>query len=459
MAPPPTPPADWLLLPTHQALLAVRRATYEALVPRGRLAADVPGFVKRAVELGAAHALPAGRATTGDPLLHQPPLAVTLDDAALAAALRPSLGGARAVAATVFGPTGQQKFSNEDFALAATLADGAGRPWAFAAVADGVSTDILWSERAARIGAVVALHVARALLAAHGPGRRLGSVDLRAMLVRELPPTFRADRAVLDRAGASSEKAPRQGGRRFVEEYGEGVLYAATLLVSLAGPDGSVIVWAGDGGVSARWRGANGRTEGAVVLDGVAGSDLLHTWVGLGPRAQQFEARDLPAPASAVWLASDGGDNARAARGYADLSAFPMDSAEDATEALEAAAARHVYEDNYSVALAAYEPAQALRLRDLGNGRERFSSATALAAVAPDDLAPEMPVHFRPVPGAPGRFTVEYVTTLGRAKAADLGAQAPMGALVGRVVLRSGGPPGPDGRQPARAEIVLAPGT
>jgi len=91
--------------------------------------------------------------STDDYIVDTVPLAITLREEEVAD-LRQTTD--TIAAATAFGPDGQEKASNEDFALASCGKDAAGRDVAIGIVADGVSTKTFWPARSARIATLVA---------------------------------------------------------------------------------------------------------------------------------------------------------------------------------------------------------------------------------------------------------------------------------------------------------------
>src|SRR5438067_11114881 len=83
-----------------------------------------------------------------DELLKQPPLGISLTQDEAAELIADTVGAAGAIAATDLGPGAQEKASNQDFALAATIKvtrpNDTSENYQFAAVADGVTTRTLW---------------------------------------------------------------------------------------------------------------------------------------------------------------------------------------------------------------------------------------------------------------------------------------------------------------------------
>jgi hypothetical protein len=255
--------------------------------------------------------LPACR--DADELLRQPPLGLRLSRDEAAKLIADTRGAAGAFAATDIGPIGQEKASNQDFALAATIriptARGAARVFQFAAVADGVTTRTLWPERSARLAVFAAWRVARAHAEANR-GFSAAALELfRRALVREITAVLENDMALITAAGPHL----LPGGwtpdayHRFKDR--RELWYNSTLLVALLGDEAGLVASCGDGGVVVR-KSENGEAKSVVLvrsLDDLAVSGV----VSLGADALQFrQARISMTPAThiEIVMSTDGVD-------------------------------------------------------------------------------------------------------------------------------------------------------
>lgn len=178
-----------------------------------------------------------------DTILDQPPLLIDLaqmDIEAFEAAVQ-----AGAAAATHFGPPKQSKSRNEDAALAASFTV-RGRGYAFACVADGVSTKTFWPERAARLAALAAYRHCRGHVEIGGALSLDAAADFRDGLAKAVRRAFLADRQIVsDVASPPDWSADMFQRHRQTERY----WYNTTLVMTLLGPSGGFVFWTGDGGV------------------------------------------------------------------------------------------------------------------------------------------------------------------------------------------------------------------
>ncbi len=201
-----------------------------------------------------------------DTALKQPPFPMRLRDTDIDAFQNADTAGASAV--THFGPAKQDKTSNEDFALAATFVAG-GRRYAFASVADGVSTKTFWPDRSSRLACLAAYRAFR---------RRAADADvlspewidsIRHELGPRLQSAFQADRACVD--GVVSPPGWSEGlyqRNRDVERY----WYNTTLLAALVNETAGMILWSGDGGILVEKTYPGGRVVRTSLLE--AGDDM-----------------------------------------------------------------------------------------------------------------------------------------------------------------------------------------
>lgn len=222
-----------------------------------------------------------------DTLLDQPPLGLKLSEAEARNLIDDTIGAAHVLAATDVGPLGQDKASNQDFALAATIrASHRGRTtgYQFAAVADGVTTRTLWPERSARLAVFAAWRAARQHVEA---GRDFShqSFDLfRDHLIGEIRRCLETDHNILLRAGQIPSGWSEDAYRQF-RERGE-LWYNTTLHVVLVGPEAGFALSCGDGGLVVR-KHKNRETKSVVLVrstDDLSVSGI----VSLGPDSMRF---------------------------------------------------------------------------------------------------------------------------------------------------------------------------
>jgi hypothetical protein len=196
-----------------------------------------------------------------DTPLNQPPLPVRLRDTDIRAFRNAEAAGA--LAATHFGPPKQDKTSNEDAALSASFMT-AGRQYAFACVADGVSTKTFWPDRSSRLACLAAYRVFR---------RRTEDSDVlspgwidgvRHEIGPRLQAAFLADRArlegVVSPPGWSESLYQRN---REIDRY----WYNTTLIAALVGETAGMVLWSGDGGILVEKTYADGRVTRTSLLE------------------------------------------------------------------------------------------------------------------------------------------------------------------------------------------------
>lgn len=295
-----------------------------------------------------------------DLVLDQPELSVRLTREHLEELLHPQ----RAVALTCFGPEGgvQEKASNQDFALSARIEDSKGRIWDFAAVADGVSTLTFWPERASRIACLVAYQVLRRKILEESFDWERFREFLRSDLAEELRRQLTSDRELLLRR---PEVVPSTfSATSYRKNYDNPNLwYNTTLLVSIFGPYGGLLIWAGDGGIWVRKMKSNSQVpEDKEHLR--SGDDVeLNDFVSLAVSRRDFKGgvidfRDLDSVS--LFLASDGFDRTLSLQGrsYLDfLSDIPGNLSTSFVGLLDGSDARaSVEEDNFSLVFLQWHP-------------------------------------------------------------------------------------------------------
>ena len=253
--------------------------------------------------------LPACR--TRDEILQQPALGLALTPEEARDLLFDSASSDRVAAATDIGPVGQDKGSNQDFALAATfhLRDSAGqrRKVQFVAVADGVTTRTFWPERSSRLAALVAWQVAREH-AKSGDFSRDGLERLRNVLVRRLSEAMAQDRNLIINSGTVPtgwDPALFRSLQGRAEYW-----YNSTLIVAMAGADGGFVLSCGDGGAVVTKRSVPGESKTFVLVRST--DDLsVSGVVSMTPDAMRFKStlvRIEPGDFLEITLSSDGVD-------------------------------------------------------------------------------------------------------------------------------------------------------
>ena len=350
----PRKPTEWLCVPCYQELLVIRATEYDRLTHDPRLEPGRPLFADQFRRQG--FFLPGGHSE--DLLLDEPPLALVLgEDEADDLRLDNRRPATFALAATDFGPRDQEKKSNEDYALSVVIEDSAERSWAFAAVADGVSTRTFWAARSSRLACLAAYQTVRQFIL---DGRSPGEDELKTLrqtLVERLRELLAADRNLLmNRDGLSPVGWDSGLYRQHIErkEY----WYNTTLLVSCLGPTAGFLIWAGDGGIKlvkhAKPSASPFESVNKEVLRSTA--DLtIDTFVSLDVTADCFKTARISygdqLSKVEVFLASDGVDRTlqmNPRRNYESLSLFDP---RKATRQLRALCTLPQHEpDNYSVA-------------------------------------------------------------------------------------------------------------
>ena len=240
-----------------------------------------------------AHDLEAGRVIlpscrVQDNILRQPPLGINLTCLEAKSLIVDVVGAGGVFAATDIGPKGQDKASNQDFALSATLripgSDDTSTCLQFAAVADGVSTKTLWPERSARIAVLSAWRTARRHAEAGNGFTHQEFATFRDELSKTIRAALEADMNILRAhksvpSGWSPDTYHQYENRR-------DLWYNSTLIVALVGKDAGFLLSCGDGGLVVHK--TEGNTTRSTIL--VKSTDELgvHRVVSLAPGAMHF---------------------------------------------------------------------------------------------------------------------------------------------------------------------------
>jgi Protein phosphatase 2C len=204
-----------------------------------------------------------------DALLDQPPLGLYFSQAEAQNLIADTTGSSNVLAATDFGSPSQDKPSNQDFALAASIRvqrpGGVASAFQFAAIADGVTTRTLWPERSARIAALSAWRVARRHLEADRGFSHQAFDKFREALVSSIRSDLEADMAML--LSSDQEIVPPGWAADTYRHFKKNrdLWYNSTLLVTLVGPDAGFVMTCGDGGVVVR-KTEGGETKSVVVV-------------------------------------------------------------------------------------------------------------------------------------------------------------------------------------------------
>lgn len=302
-----------------------------------------------------------------DFLLNEPPFVFTLNDEEILelCAERDQASLILAVAATSYGPPppAQEKKSNEDYALSAIIKKADGEEWAFAAVADGVSTRTFWAARASRIACLVAFKVFRQFIALD---RNIfeDSVleDLQESLVRDLRSELNRDKLnLLDYKNV----VPANWSVEMYETYKERneLWYNSTLLVTCLGPQAGLIIYAGDGGIELVKvkKGSKGKSGGVDIKEVLRSTEdlTIGSFVSLAVSSKDFRAArisyDDDITGVEVILSSDGVDRTLQMNpGTVTYQDLKLDSSATAINQLQELLTLPQCEpDNFSVARAA----------------------------------------------------------------------------------------------------------
>ena len=222
-----------------------------------------------------------------DHLLAQPSLRIAVNGIAL---LGLTATSGSAIAATDFGPK-QDKACNEDFALASSLYREDGTRALFVAVADGVSINTFWPQRAARIACFAAYNVC---LSHHRAGLHLdepGISTLRKHIVTSVTMGLSKDRAALMRKKCHPEdwSLSTFNRNRSSKEF----WYNTTIILAYLQESGGALFWAGDGGIAVRKKTAGG--PASLLRPLTSGPDMKVSGIIFGrnptPALREIESR------------------------------------------------------------------------------------------------------------------------------------------------------------------------
>lgn len=244
-----------------------------------------------------------------DLYLRQPKLPIQLSVQELEELLHPH----RPAAVTHYGPDERQdKASNQDFALSALIQDGNGDSWSFAAVADGVSTKTFWPERASRVACLVAYKFFRSQIRQGRLVQEDSYQHLRGELAQALKESLEKDRDALH-PQSRTVIPPTYSASAYQERIDDRELwYNTTLLISLFGPKGGLVYWAGDGGVWLRKTKSGGTTFEPEEQPLRSGTNVaILDFVSLAVQGGDFKALQISTDgwkSVALFLASDGLD-------------------------------------------------------------------------------------------------------------------------------------------------------
>jgi Protein phosphatase 2C len=239
-----------------------------------------------------------------DELVRLPPLAELLSEEDVTGLWH--VDGLPATAATYFGPSDQDKLSNQDFALAGRIACKNHGDLTFVAVADGVSQRTFWPERASRLACMVAYKTLRRMLAGQGADNLQ---FLRSWLVQDLRATLERERDVLLAADVVPPGWDEPLYRRLMHR--RELWFNSTLLIAFLGLNSGGLVYAGDGGISVLRTDRMGNTEEKRPLISVENM-TIETSVSMEVTEHDFmvgSLSDVPgAVRTEILLASDGVD-------------------------------------------------------------------------------------------------------------------------------------------------------
>jgi hypothetical protein len=255
-----------------------------------------------------------------------------------------------AISATAYGPKQQEKVANEDFALSAVIKGPEGEPWGFAAVSDGVSTRTFWAARTSRIACCTAYKVMRDFVRAGGELSDDALDQIRAEIVDGLKKSFLKDQSRL----RSTNIIPAGFTDAIYSEYidRDEYWYNATLLVTLIGPPGGFIIWAGDGAILVE---KQSDPAGPRAILRSSDNLAIDRYVSLLVEDSSFRRARIHRDGSqgvTIYLSSDGVDRTlqRSSR-FPDYTTLPFDDAKSARTLLDTLSTLDECEiDNLSIA-------------------------------------------------------------------------------------------------------------
>jgi hypothetical protein len=281
------------------------------------------------------------------------PLSLRLTNAEYGLLTARTHGLAVAAAGTIYGPKNQDKRTNEDFAVSAVLQDENGEGWAFAAVADGVSTKTFWAARTSRIACLVAFREIRQHIRCAEPFSTEAMESLRQSLCASLRKALEAERSFLREARAVPPGQSKENYSRYLDR--DELWFNSTLLIGCLGETGGLVVWAGDGGICLR------KTPQSSSMPSVDNMVLqsreestINSFVSLNVKSTDFQVARVQYDAFAaidLYLSSDGVDRTLQRNPEQDYPSLTIESGVDARAVLEKLAQLpHVEQDNFSIA-------------------------------------------------------------------------------------------------------------
>ncbi|MBB6255407.1 protein phosphatase 2C domain-containing protein [Nitrospirillum iridis] len=314
-----------------------------------------------------------------DVILNQPALPITLDFNELMELI--GAGDGWPVAATCYGPP-QDKSRNEDSALSAVIPGAGATRYAFAAVADGVSTRTFWSERASRLACLAAFKVIRSMILDSTFDAPDFAPSLRKKLATTVLEALKMDQSIIREKKATPPDWSPELYQRHINR--DEFWYNSTLLVSCLGHERGVAFWVGDGGVKIVKIGPDGTNLIARDTHLKSTDDVeIGSYVSLAKNIVFAGGPINYSDSSAVhvYLATDGVDRTLQRARDLDYENISMQDCEKACKALEEIWLLPGAEvDNYSVARASWPIGTSIPIAN--------NLATALAPTIGNDILP-----------------------------------------------------------------------
>ncbi len=330
--------SEWLCYPAYHGLAIVRPTA----------AASSPRFGGEMVQTF----LPASDEGAEDRVLAgELPLSIRLTDEEYRLLTVRTHDLAIAAAGTIYGPSNQDKQTNEDFALSTVLTSEAGEEYAFGAVADGVSTKTFWAARTSRIACLIAFREIRRHIQLARPLETLES--LRGRLCESLRTALASERDFLRRHGAVPPGWSLENYGRYQER--DELWFNSTLLLGCLGETGGLVVWAGDGGICLRKIPSSNLASPStnMVLQSKEESTIT-SFVSLRVKETDFQAARVhydDVSAVDLYLSSDGVDRTLQRNPSQKYQDFILDSGIEARTVLESMVQLPLVEhDNFSIA-------------------------------------------------------------------------------------------------------------
>lgn len=198
-----------------------------------------------------------------DKIVEDVPLSIVLDNEEIKSFdLKPSKN-LNAYAATNYGSeTEQDKFSNEDFSLAANILALNNKYYAFASVADGVSSKTFWSARSSRIVAFTTFKLISTLLKQNSFGKishQQSLEKIKTLVKKHVLKALVNDKKLL----LSKASYPSKSTIKFFDKHidNDNIWYNTTLLFSFLNEDYGLVGWVGDGAVVLEKESKNNKKE------------------------------------------------------------------------------------------------------------------------------------------------------------------------------------------------------